>query len=152
MYLGWIIAIIGLGIATALGVPVIVAENKIIKGVSERWDYSSHYTAGGMAMMIIAILMCIMSGVSLLVSVIVRPITKSRYLGYLETSQMIEQVLDNGSDYENLMITDTIIEYNKGIAYAKASQKAFGIASIWYGYDLDKLEYVRVNSVVKEQD
>lgn len=150
MYLGWIITIIAGIIAITLGIPLIIsASGHFIKGINKKsrcheGQYLDTWTGGANTMCVFAVISAIIFVVSGLASITTRSISRGMYYEWLEQSEMIERVINEGEEYENFMITQDIIDYNKGIAGAKASQKSWGCASSWYGYDLSKLKYIRV--------
>lgn len=61
---------------------------------------------------------------------------------YEETRQMVTQCIENGSDMENISITQTIIEQNRWLAEAKSSLKFYGKWSIYYGLGVEEMEYI----------
>ena len=65
---------------------------------------------------------------------------KNEYNKFQAQKVIIEQTIENGTDLENISISQTIIEYNNWIASAKASKKTYGIFSSYYYLDLDKLQ------------
>ena len=63
---------------------------------------------------------------------------------WTEFEPMVEQLINNGSDFLSIAITSEIIEYNDWLASARASQSTYGIFSSYYNIDLSHLEYIRV--------
>jgi hypothetical protein len=58
--------------------------------------------------------------------------------------EIIEEAVENGTDLENVSITQTIIEQNSWLAQAKADVDAFGIASFYYGLGVEDLEPIKI--------
>ena len=76
---------------------------------------------------------------------IAAPITAhSEVIKYKEKCEMIQEVVLNGNEYENISITQTIIEQNSWLSEAKADKKMFGIFSMYLFEDIDSLEYIKI--------
>ena len=58
--------------------------------------------------------------------------------------EIIEEAVENGTDLENISITQTIIEQNSWLVQAKADVDAFGIASFYYGLGVEDLEPIKI--------
>lgn len=70
--------------------------------------------------------------------------TKSNIIEFEHQKEMIEQTVENGTDLENIAITQTIIEYNQWLAEAKASKEIYGIFSLYYGTDVDNMQPITI--------
>lgn len=55
---------------------------------------------------------------------------------------MIELVVENGGEYDNVGISNTIIEYNNWLAEVKVSKDRYGIFSSYYAIDISDMEYL----------
>ena len=63
-----------------------------------------------------------------------------------ETRNMIEIVVNKSSETENFGITQSVIERNMCLVEAKASVKKYGAWSIYYGLNIEDLEYLSLGS------
>ena len=61
---------------------------------------------------------------------------------YKENYNMVQMVIESGSETNNIAISQTIIEYNSWLSEAKASKKTFGIFSEYCLENLDELKYI----------
>lgn len=61
-----------------------------------------------------------------------------------EFKPMAEQVIANSNSYQSISITEKVIEYNSWLAKARASQKVWGIWSVYYYIDLSEFEYISI--------
>lgn len=137
MYMLWIFVIIGAALSLGwIGIGVVSYREEHKDATYPEWVYRliTIPTVLGNIMLVAFLIAC----------PIIEARTRVQYNELLETSQMIERVIDNGEDLENIGITQTIIDYNKNIARIKASKKSWGYWSPWYKYDVEKLQYVRV--------
>lgn len=143
MYNWWYLVIAAGVVFFSLGIPCWVSLSGKTISVLEN-VHNNDFNGIGVFMMIVSSICGFFFIVSLGVTTILTCITHERYYEYLETSQMIERVIEEGSDLENIEINKQIIEYNKKIAEAKAAVKSWGKWSPWSAYDVDALKYVRV--------
>ena len=74
---------------------------------------------------------------------------KREYLEFIEQKAIIEQVIESGDVYDNISISQSVIEANKWLAKAKASKKSYGCFSKYYKIDLDDID--PINILKKEQ-
>lgn len=86
------------------------------------------------AIVLIALLMLLAKGIK----------TKAEIIEFEHQKEMIEQTVENGTDLENIAITQTIIEYNQWLAEAKASKEIYGIFSFYYGTDIDNMQPITI--------
>lgn len=63
---------------------------------------------------------------------------------YEETRLMVTQSVENGSDMENIGITQTIIEQNHWLAEAKSSLKLYGMWSMYYDLGIENMDYIQL--------
>lgn len=88
----------------------------------------------------VSIVAGVASFILLLVSIFV-PITARAEVNYfIAQKEYVELAVENGSDLENIAITQTIIEQNTWLSQAKASKCTYGVFSRYYGVDLDVCE------------
>lgn len=89
---------------------------------------------------VVCILSTIIGGGFLLFSIFL-PIGAKREVEYFKVqSEYVEMAVENGTDLENIAITQTVIDQNEWLAYAKAHVAAWGTWSRYYGTDLENLE------------
>ena len=60
-------------------------------------------------------------------------------------SEYVATAVENGSDLENIAITQTIIEQNEWLAKAKAGLAVWGTWSMYYGTGVEELEPITIN-------
>lgn len=53
--------------------------------------------------------------------------------------EMVQEVILNGTDLENIKITETVLDYNNWLSEAKADKETWGNWSVYYKEDLDSL-------------
>lgn len=69
------------------------------------------------------------------------PIGAKKDVKYFEhQAEYVEAVISNGTDLENIAITQTVIEQNEWLAKAKANLATWGSLSRYYGSGLEDLE------------
>lgn len=97
--------------------------------------------------------MKLISGIGLVLSIFFSGVTlacrlkaKEQIQCFEETRNMIEIVIDKSSETENYGITQTIVERNMWLVEAKASIKKYGVWSIYYGLNIENLEYLSLGS------
>lgn len=61
---------------------------------------------------------------------------------YQMNYEMIQEVIESGSDYDNISISQTIIEYNAWLTKAKTDKEMWGTWSQYVYEDLDSLNYL----------
>lgn len=86
------------------------------------------------AIVLVALLLLIAKGIK----------TKSEIIEFGHQKEMIEQTVENGTDLENIAITQTIIEYNQWLAKAKTNKEIYGIFSFYYGTDVDNMQPIMI--------
>lgn len=93
---------------------------------------------------IIGTLACIVA-VILLVCAIFIPLSAADSVAYWsEFAPMVENLVDNSSGYQDVGITNKIVEYNSWLAKARSSQEIYGNWSSYYGIDLSQLQYIQI--------
>ena len=105
------------------------------------WDgFSDH----NFVFYIIGTLTCITAVILLLCSIFV-PIGAAEQVAYWsEFAPMVENLVDNSTGYQDVGITDKIVEYNSWLARARSSQEIYGNWSSYYGVDLSQLQYIQI--------
>lgn len=94
-----------------------------------------------------AVITAIMGLISLIVLLILLGMgfgTKAKIIEFEYQREVIEQTVENGTDLENIAITQTIIECNQWLAKAKANKKMYGIFSFYYGTDVDNMQPITI--------
>ncbi len=77
----------------------------------------------------------------ILVGTIALLTAKNELAEYIEKSNMIQQVIENGGNIENTGINNAIIEYNDWLVKVKVSKQRYGIFSQYYYIDISDMEY-----------
>ena len=77
---------------------------------------------------------------------------KQEYNQYIETYTMVEYVYDEKQDFENIKLTQTILELNTWLTNARADVKAYGNWSKYSVLDLDNLKYISLKGENNEQN
>lgn len=90
-------------------------------------------------------IICFVLIVFLLITIIVPLETRDEAMYWEEFAPMAQNIIDNADTAQSVAIAGDIIEYNKWLADAKASQKAYGCWSGYYFIDLSNLNYITVN-------
>lgn len=67
---------------------------------------------------------------------------KQEVMKYKKDYEMIQEVIKNGSEYNNIAISQTLIEYNTWLSSAKADKELWGNWSEYVYEDLNSLEYI----------
>ena len=96
-------------------------------------------------MLVIPIISIVMS-FSLTVSLI-RPVTVKRELKEIEENQISINYIyssSNSNNAENIALNNSILILNTKIARIKADQEILGIFSWYYGFDINKLNYLKI--------
>ena len=105
------------------------------------WDKLSDYD---FIFYIIGTLACI-AVVILFFSAIFTPLGAANQVAYWsEFVPMVENLIDNSTGYQDVGITNKIVEYNSWLAKARSSQEIYGNWSSYYGIDLSQLQYIQI--------
>lgn len=67
---------------------------------------------------------------------------KQEVMKYRNNYEMIQQVIESGTEYDNIAISQTLIEYNAWLSGAKADKQMWGNWSEYVYEDLDSLTYI----------
>lgn len=85
----------------------------------------------------VAFILCIISSIL--------PITaQSEVNYYIQQKEYVELAIENGEAFENIAITQIVIENNEWLAEAKASKLTYGCFSRFYNIDLSKLSPIEI--------
>lgn len=63
---------------------------------------------------------------------------------FIAQKEYVEMAIKNGSELENVAITQIVIEQNQWLAKAKASAQTYGAWSVYYGIDFSKLSPIEI--------
>ena len=141
MYGGWILAI-AFGCATV----VLFALGMIFFHLDKTIYVYSSYRIGiaykvfitlSMFFLMLLIIVCITCGVTIITS-------KEELQLFEETKDMVEDIYENGSDLDNIGITQTIIEKNQWLARVRVSKEIYGVFSQYYYIDADNIEPIMI--------
>ena len=160
MYIGWILLIVfgGLGILTGImGLVLFFNAEKEWNKYCEHYSqykqeiidkHEKSYDKKRKIMWTISIFAIIMA-IGLFICVMVVPVNycsaRDEYATFIETQELVETVYSGEyTEYENAGLNTKIVEVNQWLAQARASKKNWGICSIYYSFDLDSLEYIKL--------
>lgn len=105
------------------------------------WDFVSD---SDFVFYIIGTLTCIAAVILLFCSIFI-PISATEEVAYWsEFAPMVENLVDNSTGYQDVGITNKIVEYNSWLAKARSSQEIYGNWSAYFGLDLSQLEYIKI--------
>ena len=105
------------------------------------WDKLSDYN---FVFYIIGTITCIVAVILLFCAVFV-PLGAADQVAYWsEFAPMVENLVDNSTGYQDVGITNKIVEYNSWLARARSSQETYGNWSSYYGIDLSQLQYIQI--------
>lgn len=158
MYGVWYIVIASAVIALALVLLAVVSDKK-----STKWnkiyskipfeakdhlrraifkiDFYEYLRYVCIAIIIAAAIVCILG----MLFAIINPISANiEYKTFIENAKNIEYVYDSGSNYDNIAISNKVIELNTWLAQARADVELFGCMSMYYTVDLDSIDYIRL--------
>jgi hypothetical protein len=125
----WIFIFIGLAILSVVG---IVVSNKC---------WHTDWADWLMLLSGIALVAAILFGG---VSIAFRFVAKAEIVQFEETREVVIVSVGNGTNLENVGITQTVIDSNKWLTGAKASAKTLGLWSIYYGLGVEDMEYIKL--------
>ena len=87
---------------------------------------------------------CIVT-IILLFCAIFNPISAAEEVAYWsEFVPMVENLIEDSNGYQDVGITNKVIEYNSWLAKARSSQEIYGNWSRYYNLDLSQLEYIKI--------
>ena len=93
---------------------------------------------------IVGTIACIAT-VILLFCAIFNPIRATEEVAYWsEFAPMVENLIEDSNGYQDVGITNKVIDYNSWLAQARSSQEIYGNWSSYYGIDLSQLKYIKI--------
>ena len=93
---------------------------------------------------IIGAIICIAT-IILLFCAIFNPICATEEVAYWsEFAPMVENLIEDSNGYQDVGITNKVIDYNSWLAKARSSQEIYGNWSSYYNIDLSQLEYIEI--------
>lgn len=93
---------------------------------------------------IVGTIACIAT-VILLFCAIFNPIYAAEEVAYWsEFAPMVENLIEDSNGYQDVGITNKVIDYNSWLAQARSSQEIYGNWSSYYGIDLSQLKYIKI--------
>lgn len=90
-------------------------------------------------------IICIVLVIFSLITIIVPLETRDEAMYWEEFAPMAQNIIDSADSAQSIAIAGDVIEYNKWLADARASQKAYGSWSGYYFIDLSTLNYITVD-------
>lgn len=143
MYFGWIMCIV-FGVLAIVFAPIaVVAKRKRdeYNVMDYKWDKFDNTRIAFSALTIFCV-------VALITSLIITPIvlvdSKAEYEEFLLTKEIVQEAYENGTELDNISMTQTIIEKNEWLTKAKANKKTKGIWSVYYYIDIDNIEPISI--------
>lgn len=94
---------------------------------------------------IIFSIICIVLVIFSLIAILVPLCARDEAMYWEEFAPMAQNIIDNADTAQSVAIAGDVIEYNKWLADARASQKTYGCWSGYYFIDLSNLNYITVN-------
>lgn len=161
MYGPWILAIIFSSLAVVFGTIMIITyrfsikyeriflklpwgnkKEAYYKKMRDGYDYANTvFLALTFLCIGILIITCMVGGLAPFVA-------KRDILEFEEYKIVVEEAYTNGTNLDNIGMTETIIGYNKWLARAKTNKKLHGNFSRYYKYDIESMEYISVGGGV----
>lgn len=105
------------------------------------WDKIDDYN---FVFYIIGTLACILTVILLLCAIFIPLEAVDQVVYWSEFAPMVENLVNNSTGYQDVGITNRIIEYNSWLARARSSQEIYGNWSSYYGIDLSQLKYIQI--------
>lgn len=107
----------------------------------QRWDkLSDNY----FIFYVIGVIACVVA-IILLFCAIFNPIGAAEEVAYWsEFAPMVEDLVESSSGYQDVGITNKVVDYNSWLAKARSSQEIYGNWSRYYGIDLSQLDYIKI--------
>lgn len=121
-------------------------EVKQLKKYDKKKDFwykqwSNTDTLRGSVFAIISLVLVIF----LLITILAPLVARDEAIYWEEFAPMAQNIINSADSAQSIAIAGDIIEYNKWLADAKASQKTYGSWSAYYFIDLSNLNYITVN-------
>ena len=145
MYFGWIMCIV-FGVLAIVFAPIAVVAKRKRDEYDElnyKWDKFDNARITFYSLTIFCV-------AALLTCSITTPITlvnaRVEYEEFLLTKEIVQEAYENGTELDNISMTQTIIEKNEWLTKAKANKKTKGVLSVYYYIDLDDVEPIRINN------
>ena len=105
---------------------------KIYRNTTPRYGWCSAVCAGVLSFF-------------LLITCILFPLQARKEVNYfIAKKEYVEMAIANGSELENVAITQIVIEQNHWLANAKASAQTYGAWSVYYGIDFSDLSPIEI--------
>ena len=93
---------------------------------------------------VIGVILLIAAFILVFVAIFV-PISSAQEVAYWsEFAPMVENLMSQSDGFQDIGITEKIIEYNSWLAEARSSQEVYKNFSAYYGIDLSALEYIKI--------
>ena len=93
---------------------------------------------------IIGTLSCIVAVILLLCAIFIPIDAAEEVVYWSEFAPMVETLVDSSTGYQDVGITNKIVEYNSWLAQARSSQEIYGNWSPYFNIDLSQLEYIKI--------
>lgn len=126
--------ILGLGILAAICLIIGIISTVLI--IKDRLFYCS---------IIVAVVSFILMLLFFIFGILLPIDAKKCVVQFEYTREIVQEAYENGTELDNVAITNKIIEANEWLASAKADKKSLGIFSQYYNIDLDNIEPITIN-------
>ena len=94
---------------------------------------------------VIGVILLITAFILIFVAIFV-PISSAQQVAYWsEFAPMVENLVTQSDNFQDIGITEKIVEYNSWLAEARSSQEIYKNFSAYYGIDLSTLDYIKIN-------
>ena len=145
MYIGWIMCIV-FGVLAVVFAPIAV----IAKRKRDEYDIMSHKWDKFDNTRIAFYFLTVLCVAALLTCSIATPVSlvnaRIEYEEFLLTKEIVQEAYENGTEFDNISITQTIIEKNDWLTKVKVNKKTKGIWSVYYYIDVDNIEPISIKS------
>lgn len=127
----WIFVII-LGVLT-----IITAVATIIIAIRDyfEWELWGILTA---FFLVVTVLLIVGGGLSIANA-------KEEFFQFKNTAEILKDVIESGSNLENVGVMQNVLAYNDWLTSARANKSLWGRFSRYYYCDLDSLDYILLN-------
>ena len=145
MYIGWILCIVFGGLAIVFA-PIAVVEKRKrdeYDTFSHKWDTFDNARITCFSLTIFCIAAVISCSIATPVSLVNARI---EYEEFLLTKEIVQEAYENGTELDNISITQTIIEKNEWLTKVKVDKKTKGVWSVYYYIDIDDVEPIRISN------
>ena len=145
MYFGWIMCIV-FGVLAIVFAPIaVVAKRK--RDEYNVMDYKYDVFDNTRISLSALTSFCVAALISCLIATPISLInSKVEYEEFLLTKEIVQEAYENGTELDNISMTQTIIEKNEWLTKAKANKRTKGVLSVYYYIDIEGVEPIRISN------